>query len=116
MIEDYPILPEIPSQPYLDVELSVGNYYEDDSFGGEGGGGGYNFLIDSNNIYNHVSDGSMIQSNGYIFADYNRDKIYDQVWRGDASKGWETCVGGGLRWVKGDGPVEEMEELDQSKP
>jgi hypothetical protein len=114
MIEEFPVPLQTPSLSYLEFDQPVGAFYEGDSFGG-GSGGSYNELIQGPITY-HVSDGSMIGSNGYILADYNRDGNYDQVWKGDGKGGWVTCTGGGFRWVKDDGPVDEMEELDRSKP
>ncbi|HEX9947912.1 MAG TPA: hypothetical protein VGA98_10265 [Allosphingosinicella sp.] len=88
----------------LDLTTQVGTYIEDRP--GDEGGGGLNGMIDWNNIYHHSN--SVIQSNGYIFIDYNRDGGFDQAWRGDGNNGWETS-GNGSDWRRDDGPVAEME-------
>ncbi|WP_144034237.1 hypothetical protein [Sphingomonas sp. IBVSS2] len=61
-----------------------------------GGGPGVNGLIDSKHIKKLSPTGSVIQSNGYVLVDFNRDGIFDMAWQHISGKGWEMSADGKL--------------------
>lgn len=62
-------------------------------------------MINWDNVYYHASNA--IQSDGYIFIDYNRDGHFDQAWYGDGNGGWFTS-GSGDDWRRDNGPADEL--------
>lgn len=89
--------------PDLDSPTPVYTYVGNEP--GDGGGGGLDGMINWDNVYYHASNA--IQSNGYIFIDYNRDGHFDQAWYGDGNGGWFTS-GGGDEWRRDNGPADEL--------
>jgi len=107
---------ETLSHSYLYYPPMNGGFGDDVPMDGGGGGGGSgpNGYFDPNHYWNLTDSGSMVQSNGYVLADYNHDNTYDQAWYADSNGDWWTNTDG--EWRRDDGPMEEWEWLEDQEP
>lgn len=117
---DMPIeMPPSPSTTYLDLALAEEGLagvnaggWDGRGLEGEGGNsGGVQSLFNEDNYWNMTDSGSMVQSDGYVLADYDGDGQFDQAWWGRDGD-WYTTTDGET-WRSDDGPLDEWEWLQR---
>jgi hypothetical protein len=68
---------------------------------------GVNELIDKNEKLNLTTDGAYMESNGYVFGNYNGDDVFDRAWQADGNDNWTTSTDG-QHWSPSSDPVGEI--------
>jgi hypothetical protein len=108
-----------PSMSDLDFALAAGTV-QGTGFGSWEGrspegddptGGGAHSLFNPDNYWKMTDSESMVQSDGYVLADYDGDGRYDQAWITEDGQ-WKT-TNDGQTWRPDDGPMDEWEWLQR---